>query len=243
MGIMGGRIEQEETEKTESVVFAAPFPQVAPVNMNKAVPVLIVVAVFAVLYAVFPPFHVRSLKVVREAQQSKQFNPIEFAAEFWNRSLLPAAEQAADASNVLDEINSDPKSAREQFGRTVGVGSSFFLFLRGDGRVVSADENHIGLTLKPYGDEAQIMIELGFVFGNAVRDATGLVKASNYPNAQEFNDISAALNSLVEINVLPQLQQIAKVGSRIHFVGCAEVGDEDMELKPLKLVPILVKPD
>ena len=85
------------------------------------------------------------------------------------------------------------------------------------------------------------MIELGFVFGNAVRDATGLITASSYPNAQEFNDISAALNSMVEANVLPQLQQIAKVGDRIQFVGCAEVGDEDTDLKPLKLVPVMVK--
>jgi len=85
------------------------------------------------------------------------------------------------------------------------------------------------------------VIELGFVFGNAVRDATGLIKASDYPNAQEFNDISAALNSMVETNVLPQLQEMAKVGGRIQFVGCVEVGDEEMDLKPLKVVPIEVK--
>jgi predicted lipoprotein len=76
-----------------------------------------------------------------------------------------------------------------------------------------------------------------------VRDATGLIKASNYPNAQEFNDISAALNSIVETNVLPQLQRIAKVGGRIQFAGCVEVGEEESDLKSLKLVPILVKPD
>ena len=210
-------------------------------KMKKAVPALIVLVALALLCVVFPPFHVRSLKAVREAQASKQFNAAEFAAQFWTEQLLPAASQASDAGEVLEKINTDLKSVREQFGRTVGVGSSYYLFLRGDGRVVSADENSVGLSLKPEGDETQIVIELGFVFGNAVRDATGLVKASSYPNAQEFNDISAALNSLVETNVLPRLQQVAKVGSRVQFVGCAEVSDEDMDLKPLKLVPIEVK--
>ena len=123
----------------------------------------------------------------------------------------------------------------------MGVGSSYYLFLRGDGRVVSADENHIGLSLKPDDDEAQVVIELDFVFGNAVRDAMGLIKPSSYANAQEFNDLAAALNNIVETSVLPQLQRIAKVGGRIRFAGCAEVGDEELDLKPLKLVPIKVE--
>jgi len=211
--------------------------------MKKAIPGLVVLAALALLCVLFPPLHVRSLKAVREVEASQQFNAADFAGGFWGDKLLPAADQATDAAAVLDKINSDPKSVRELFGHTVGVGSSYYLFLRGAGRVVSADENSIGLSLQPTGDEAQIVIDLGFVFGNAVRDATGLIKASSYPNAQEFNDISAALNSMVETNVLPHLQQIAKVGGHVQFVGCVEVGDEDMDLKPLKLVPILVKPD
>lgn len=211
--------------------------------MKKARPLLILIVVLAVLCWVFPPFHIRSLKAVREVAVSKQFNAADFAAKFWEEQLLPAAQHAADAATVVEQINSSPQSVREQFGRTVGMGDSYYLFLRGDGRVVSADEDSIGLSLEPEGDDGQIVIDLGFVFGNAVRDATGLIKASSYPNAQEFNDISAALNTMVETNVLAHLQKIAKVGSRVHFVGCVEVGDEDLDLKPLKLVPIEVKPD
>ncbi|HMP83668.1 MAG TPA: DUF2291 family protein [Verrucomicrobiota bacterium] len=209
--------------------------------MKKTVPAIVGVVALTVLCWAFPPFHVRSLKAVREAQADQQFNAANFAEKFWTETLLPATDDADDAVAVLDRIAADPKSVREHFGRTVGVGSSYYLFLRGDGRVVSVDENGIGISSRPEGDEPQIIIELGFVFGNSVRDATGLIKPSTYPNAQEFNDISAALNSMVETNVLPQLQQMAKVGSHIHFVGCAEVGDEDMDLKPLKVVPIEVK--
>jgi predicted lipoprotein len=203
----------------------------------------IVLSVVGVLWWAFPPFNVRSLKEVRETRESNKFDPAEFAADFWTEKLLPATEGAMDAAKVLEKTAAEPKTVRERFGRTVGVGSSYFLFLRGSGRVVSADENSIALSLTPDGSEAQIVIELGFVFGNAVRDATGLISPSSYPNAQEFNDISAALNSLVETNVLPRLPQLARVGARIHFAGCVEVADEDLDLKPLKLVPVLVKAD
>ena len=211
--------------------------------MKNLLPTLIVLAVVGVLCVAFPPFHIRSRKAVHDAEESKQFNAADFAATLWTQKLLPAAAQAAEAEAVLDRLAADPKSVREQFGRTVGVGSSYYLFLRGGGRVVSVEDDVIGLSLEPDSDEPQIVIELGFVFGNAVRDATGLIEPSSHSNAQEFNDISAALNSIVETNVLPQLEQVAKVGNRIQFVGCVEVGDEELDLRPLKLVPVVVKAD
>lgn len=209
--------------------------------MNKALPALIAIAVLAGLCWLFPPFHIRSLKEVREAEAGVQFNAADLVERFWSGELLPATSGAAEASEVLEVIASNPPSVRERFGRTVGVSSSYFLFVHGVGRVVGTDDDSIGLSLEPDGNEAQIIIPLGFVFGNAVRDGTGLLNPSDYPNAQEFNDISAALNTMVETNVMPQLKQIATIGSRVQFAGCAEVADEELDLKPLSLVPVYVK--
>jgi predicted lipoprotein len=212
-------------------------------GMKKRLPVVVLLAGVGILWVAFPPFHVRSLKTVRQAQESKRLDVAGFVARLWTEALLPATRTAADAAIVTERLVADPKSVREEYGRTVGLGSSYYLFLRGTGRVVSADEDSIGLSLKGDGDEVQILIERGFVFGNAVRDATGLIEASSYPNAQEFNDVSAALNSIVETHVLPRLQHVAKVGNRIRFAGCAEVGDEEQDQLPLRLVPIEVEPE
>lgn len=208
---------------------------------NRIIPLLVLVIALIGLCLVFPPFRFHSLKEVREAESGGRFDATEFANRFWTEELLPEGEKATEASEVIDAIHSAPESVGERFGRTVGVGDSYFLFLRGTGRVVSADEFTVGLSLDSEIDEPQLIVELGFVFGNAVRDATGLIKASSYANAQEFNDISAALNGIVETNVMPQLQKIAKPGVRIQFLGCVEVNDIDMDLQPLRLVPILVK--
>jgi len=208
--------------------------------MKRAIPVLVVLIALAVLCVVFPPFHVRSLKAVRKAQSNAQFDATEFVGQFWRETLSPATEQAVDVTKVLEAMVTGPEKVREQFGRTVGVSSTYYLFVRGAGRVVAADDDSIGLTIQAEGGTADIVVPLGLVFGNAVRDGTGLLHASSYPNAQEFNDISAVLNSIVETNVLPQLQRVAKLGRRVHFVGCVEVDNEDTDLKPLKLVPIEV---
>ena len=79
------------------------------------------------------------------------------------------------------------------------------------------------------------------LFGNAIRDGTGLLNVNDYPNSQDFNAISEALNHFVETRVQPQLREIAKVGATIRFVGCAEVNDESTDLKPLRVVPVLAE--
>lgn len=211
--------------------------------MKRFLPWLILLLVVGGLCCVFPPFRVHSLKEVRAAQAGQQFNAADFVGRFWSEKLLPATAKAADVEQVVAVIANSPTKVREQFGKTVGVSSSYFLFVRGAGRVVSANDDSIGLSLKAEGEVAEVLVPLGLVFGNAVRDGTGLLDPSAYPNAQEFNDISAALNSIVETNVLPQLQQMAKVGKRLQFAGCVEVADEESDLKPLKLVPISVKPE
>ena len=212
-------------------------------EVKRRLPWIIVILLLAGLCWAFPPVRFHSLKEVRAAQAGTQHNAKDVIESIWSDKLVPAAEQATDAAAIVEAIATDPKQVRERFGRTVGVSSSYFLFLRGSARVVSADEDAVGLSLKSSGDEADIVVPLGFVFGNAVRDATGLLSASNHPNAQEFNEVSAKLNEIVEKQVLPEFARLATVGQRLRFAGCVEVADEETDLKPLELVPIYVRPE
>lgn len=75
-------------------------------------------------------------------------------------------------------------------------------------------------------------------FGNAVRDGTGLLNASDYSNLQDFNNISAELNKLVGARVLLKLRADEYIGATVKFVGCAEIDDETTDLHPLQVVPV-----
>lgn len=209
--------------------------------MNKFVTWIIAILAVAGFCWIFPPIHIRSLAQTQAARASAQFSAPDFVGKFWNERLLKSLDQAADAGKVLAAIAVRPQKAHEQFGRSVGISSSYYFFLRGSGRVVSVDDTGVSLSLKDEGNDVDVLVPLGLVFGNAVRDGTGLLDSSAFPNSQEFNDISAGLNHIVETQVLPELQRIAAVGKRVQFAGCVEVADEGADLKPLKLVPISVK--
>ena len=206
--------------------------------MKRGVVGLITILTMAAVCWRFPLFHIVPLKRAAAAKAAATFNPKTFAQKFWNDRLLKSFDQAVKAETLLATIESNPADARKQFGRSVGVSESYIYFLSGKGRVIAATDDEISLALTPGATNAQVSLQVGLLFGNAVRDGTGLLNVNNYPNSQDFNAISEALNQLIETQVQPKIREQAKVGATVQFVGCAEVNDESTDLKPLKVVPV-----
>jgi predicted lipoprotein len=203
----------------------------------------VIVLLIAGFCLAFPPIRIKSKTARQQAVAESTFQAATFVEKFWNENLLAASGQAVEAEKVLGVIAENPSKVREQFGRTVGISSSYGLHIRGKGRVVSVSEDAVGLAVLRQDDVADVTIPLGFVFSNIVRDGTGLLDSSNYPNAQQFNEISAELNKIVEEKVMPEVTRLAEIGKVLEFVGCVEVEDEETDLMPLEVVPISVKPE
>jgi predicted lipoprotein len=199
---------------------------------------LIAIVVIAGICWLFPLFHVASLKTVTAEKAAATFNATQFADNFWTNQLLPAISKSVKADVLLPAIQADPEAAKKKFSRSVGLSESYFYFVSGTGRVVAVSDDEISLAITSGSTNAEVSLQTGLIFGDAIRDGTGLLNASDYPNSQDFNDISAALDHLVETRVLPALHAQAKIGATVSFAGCAEVDDESSDLKPLKVIPI-----
>jgi predicted lipoprotein len=186
----------------------------------------------------FPLFHIVPLKTAAAEKVAATFNAAQFAETFWTNQLLASFDKSVKAETLLSAIQSDPAAAKKKFSRSVGLSEGYFYFVSGSGRVLAVSDDEVSLAVTDGGTNAEVSLQTGLIFGNAIRDGTGLLNASDYPNSQDFNDISAALNHIVETRVLPKLREQAKVGAKISFAGCAEVDDEATDLKPLKVIPI-----
>lgn len=199
------------------------------------------IVVVAGLCWLFPLFHVVPLEQAVKEKTAATFNPSEFAEKFWNEQLLKSLPKAARADQLLSAIQAGPAEAKKKYGRSVGVSEGYTYFLSGSGRVVGASDEEISLAVLPGSTSAEVVLQTGLLFGNAIRDGSGLLNVNDYPNSQDFNAISEALNLLVETRVQPKLREQAKVGVMVRFVGCAEVNDESTDLKPLRVVPVLAE--
>jgi predicted lipoprotein len=201
----------------------------------------IAIAIIAAACWLFPLFHVVRLNAAKAEKMATVFNATDFAETFWTNKLLPSVNKAVNAGTLIAAIQSDPGAAKKKFSHSVGLSESYFYFMAGTGRVVAVSDEAILLAITDKGTNAEVALQTGLIFGDALREGTGLLDASAYPNSQDFNDISAALNHIVETRVLPELREKASMGAAVSFVGCAEVDDEFGDLKPLKVVPIQTK--
>jgi predicted lipoprotein len=188
-----------------------------------------------------PLFRIVPLDVAGQRVAGAAFDPAAFVDRFWTERLIPGAGGAVDAAELITALQRDRSTARQTYGRRVGLGSVYYFFVAGSGRVVSVDRNSVGLVVHDDRAEVQVALQTGPLFGNAVRDGTGLLDVNDFPKSQDFNALSAEINCRIERHVLPDLRHRATVGVWIRFVGCAEIMDEDADLHPLRIVPFLVE--
>ena len=86
-----------------------------------------------------------------------------------------------------------PKSARERYARSLGIGSVYCYFVRGKGQVVAIDESSVAELAGPTTrTNPMCPYSTGLIFGNAIRDGSGLIDVNQFPNSQDFNRISEA---------------------------------------------------
>ena len=192
---------------------------------------------------VFPLFRIVPLGQVALAKSAERFNAESFTKEFWTKQLVPTFEQATDATELLASIKTDPTEARQNFGRSVGIGRVYFYFFRGEGTILAVEKSGIRVSCVAPDDETDLLLKTGLLFGNTIRDATGQLLAGDFANSQDFNAVSKELNGIVEKQVQPDLRDHAKVGGKIRFVGCAEVrqSSSDNKLLPLTTIPLQVE--
>jgi len=168
------------------------------------------------------------------AQSQAGFDAAAAASRFWEKDLSNASAKASDLPQVLTDLQHAPAKAREQHGRRVGLGETYF-FVRGSGRILSREGSRVRLAVGAAGTQV-VELRLGPVFGNTVRDGTGLLDVNQFPGLDEYNSLSTELNAMVERRVLTDLRTWAQPGVSLSFWGCAVAPEE----APAVGAPLLV---
>jgi len=117
-------------------------------------------------------------------------------------------------------------------GRTLGVSDDRYFLVGGEGEVLQVEEENL---LVSFGDQ-QIRIATDFIYGNTLRDASGLVSISDYANTMDFNNISVEMNRLVKEEVLKPIVSKFEVGQTILFKGATKININTPN-DPLRIIP------
>lgn len=170
----------------------------------------------------------------------KQFDAGEFAKKLWGGELQTSINSAIELPLLLKSISENPEAAFEQNTKALAIGNYRYTMVKLKGAITRINENEILVSIAlPHVDSLlNVAITTEFVYGNAVRDASGLLDVRDFNNASDLNNIAEALNELVRKNIVPSLRTTAKENSMVELVGAVQLNREHVAKEMLEIIPL-----
>jgi predicted lipoprotein len=168
-------------------------------------------------------------------QKKTNFNFNAFADSLYNKGILKSTK-AIDLNELQNQIQANPDSAFKAHGNRLGIGNSAFFMVKSVGKVVNITEGKIKISTF---QNAIISVDAKYIFGNAIRDASGLVKLTDFKTNADFNKVSEALNTIIREKVLPPITKNIKVGDEISVVGALKLSKK--EILSLEVLPVQIQ--
>lgn len=187
------------------------------------------------LLVAYNSVYFKKLSEVKAA--NKEFDAPAYAQNFWMAKLPAATAKAPDADVLLAQLNTQPDRAFKTSGHTLAIGSTAYFLIKGQGKITQVGADDVKL-VTPKNNSMQIATE--YVFGNAVRDASGLVNLKDFSNTADLNNISAALNQIIRKQVLPPFKAKVKKGDNITFTGAITLNQAHLNLDDIEIIPISI---
>ena len=207
-----------------------------PTNMKKFVIYTATLLIF--LSVLYNSVYIEDLQEHKSALSDKEFN----AAKYVIDELFPELQEqpSLEAGIFLDSLSADFKGFSARHGKKLGISEDYNFLIHGTARVINILEEDVLLELNNPRVQ-RIRLATDFIFGNTLRDASGLVDIGTYQNTMDFNEISIALNQQVRDQVLPPFKKEVSEGAVVTFKGGVKVSVRSKELPSLRVIPFMLE--
>ena len=176
-----------------------------------------------------------------KASASKTFDPVKYAKNYFQNKLVPNLEKSIEINQLLSQLQADKDAAFSHYSHALGIGNIRFFMVKGQGEISEIGQNEVTLVTKTDSTKRNLKIATEFVFGNAIRDASGLIDINEFENTMDFNNVSAEVNKIVRNEVLPPFKKNVKKGDLVQFYGALELNREHLNVENVEVVPVSLK--
>lgn len=178
---------------------------------------------------------VKNLDEVRAAGPDEgEFDAAQYAQNFWDNQLAGSLEGTVELIELIEQLENNFEQTAET-GQMVGISDYRYFLVRDSGTITNVLEDQVVVELESLDT---VTLASGFIFGNTVRNALPEIEIGEFVNMTQFNLVSIELNSIVEEQVVTQLQEEAAVGRALDFAGALSINVEDRDLDSLHIVPL-----
>jgi predicted lipoprotein len=189
-----------------------------------------------VLLVAYNSVYFKKLDEMKAAKDG--FDGAAYATRFWSEKLVPAMEKGVDLSTLLQQLQTNPESAFATHAHALGIGNIKYFPVKGVATVKMVKENEVVISLDAQPSGTELTIATEYIFGNAVRDASGQIDINAFTNTMDFNTVSAELNNMIRTKVVPPFKGQVKTGDRVHFTGAIELNQKYLNLNAIEIIPV-----
>ncbi|PWK27539.1 putative lipoprotein DUF2291 [Arcicella aurantiaca] len=200
--------------------------------MNKILKNILGIIVLGVV--AYNSVYFKKLDEVKKGNGKNTLDAKAYANSFYQDKILPNSNKAIAINELTEKLKSNPEETFKQFAHSLGIGNIRYFLIKATGNVTKINENTIDIEVdgKPYS------VATEFIFGNAVRDASGIITMTTFDNTMDFNNVSSELNEIIRNKVVPNLKKKATLGSQISLVGAVELNQKHLKLNEIEVIPV-----
>jgi len=161
-----------------------------------------------------------------------------FDAKKMAKSAIEDLSQSSEGIALQTFITNkrDDFDALMSSGKTLGVSDERYFMVAGEGEIIEVEEEDILIAF----EDQQFRVATDFIYGNTLRDASGLVSISDYANTMDFNNISVEMNRLVKDEVVSPLINKFQAGQSVSFKGAVKV-NINLPNDTLRIIPVQIE--
>lgn len=177
----------------------------------------------------------KKLDEVQKAATAK-FDAAAYAGNFFQNKLSPALDSAVQLTDLLQQLSASKNKAFDTWSHAMAIGNIRYFLVSGSGVVTGIRENDVQLKLDSSGKVISIATE--FIYGNAARDASGLIDITAFNNTADLNNVSAEINKIARNTVVRPFKDHVKKGDAVKFAGAVELNKEHLNTDKIEIIPL-----
>ena len=203
--------------------------------MNRYVKYLLLIIVVALV--AYKSVYIKKLSGMKVATDEK-FDATAFSKKLWEEKLPARISSAVELTTFIKAAQTNPADAFSKYTNALGIGNYRYALVKTEGTVTDVNEDDITLQIKMGDSLMTAKLATEFIYGNAIRDASGLVDVKNFPNTMDLNNISEELNKMVRKTILPPFKTAVKKGDKLIVTGAIEIHKEHIKWNELEIIPV-----
>lgn len=197
-----------------------------------------ILGISAILLVLFFSLDIQKLDQYLASRSPEKFDADQYVKELWNNRIPEVARNAPELKSLFEMLREDPEGTCRKMGRKLGISSTWYFMTQGTGTIDSVREDYLVVSIDPM---IRVKLATGFIFGNEIRDGSGVVNINDFLNMTDFNNVSVAINQQVKENVIPGLRKSARVGGKLDFAGAFGISEDHFDLSSIRIIPVTYK--